>query len=290
MQCSHGAPKSQPRQTAHSVSPLDKPHILLLRKQHRDFPAFLNHSTATPSLVYRPKPGQKGPLEPHAVALIGYNLTGQYYLARNSWGPTGGQNGNFKVAFGAAGTLTPGETFGVSFAPKAPRPLVARPAAGRPGCKEYRAVGGDYVSGIAWRARVDLMRFIADNVAVIGDLDRPLTGKTLVICGSAAARDPLAAQLDALNGIIRSPNVKKGIDGAAGGYCSWEGVGCDAAKNVASLRLAHPAVLSLPTATLLLQLPWLTTLAINGDEGSLASTLPHGEWHYLRGRGGRGST
>lgn len=42
---------------------------------------------------------------PHAVAIVGYNLTATtpYWIVRNSWGPTWGDGGYFRVAIGASG-------------------------------------------------------------------------------------------------------------------------------------------------------------------------------------------
>ncbi len=39
----------------------------------------------------------------HAVALVGYNDSDQYYIAKNSWGKSWGEKGFFKIAYGKCG-------------------------------------------------------------------------------------------------------------------------------------------------------------------------------------------
>ncbi|KIY95380.1 hypothetical protein MNEG_12582 [Monoraphidium neglectum] len=112
---------------------------------YSDFkPFFANPKNA--GAVYRPSPGIKPDIA-HAILLVGYDNVNQFWIARNSWGPGFAQNGNFRVAFGVAGVLTPGDTFGVVFfpgpgAPTRPPPKLL-PAPNLPkGCSYYVVGGG----------------------------------------------------------------------------------------------------------------------------------------------------
>ncbi|KAI8466988.1 MAG: hypothetical protein J3K34DRAFT_524140 [Monoraphidium minutum] len=224
---------------------------------------------------------------PHAVALVGYDLTRGYYLARNSWGAAWADRGSFRVALGEGGVLSPGETFGLAWEPAVPAPRAlgggAAPAPGRPGCYLYEARRGDCVADVAWRAGVDLMAFVVDN-----DLDAPLAGKTLLVCSGAAPPDPFALQRSALDSIIESaaskppPPARNDSGAAPPDFCGWEGVACDAAGFVTSLALTHPAAPAPPGALLLLRLPRLASLSVDGGGGRMSARLP-ADWGVLRG-------
>ena len=51
--------------------------------------------------VYEPARNAKA-VERHAIVLVGYDNTGEYWIARNSWGTGWGDQGFFKVRFPAA--------------------------------------------------------------------------------------------------------------------------------------------------------------------------------------------
>jgi hypothetical protein len=151
--------------------------------------------------IQRPCPHLLSPASnPQAVVLVGYNLTGGYFIAQNSWGPRvkgGKDQGLFRVAFGAASVGAPEFSYGVTFTPLAAVGGGAARAAGpgsagaaRPSSKcagglEYSAAPGDFLSGVAWRFGVPLPRLLLDNVKALPDLDAPLAGNTLLVCGAA---------------------------------------------------------------------------------------------------------
>jgi hypothetical protein len=138
---------------------------------HDDFAPFFAAGAGRRGVVYSPAPGAKV-VEHHAVLLVGYDNERRFWLARNSWGPGFADAGTFKVsprawrpgrcgarraparrvprttrpsvpppqvAFGAAGVLSPNDTYGLAWRPvKGARPPLATAAApGRPSCMVY---------------------------------------------------------------------------------------------------------------------------------------------------------
>jgi hypothetical protein len=150
---------------------------------YSDFRAFFKRS---PTGVYRPGKGAVM-LEPHAVICHGYNNFAGYWVCLNSWGDRFGDRGSFKIAFGAAGIMSPGEMYGVKWEPnKADRFASMVTPSGTKGCYDYKARPGDHLSGIAeqmWGPGLSgLQRLLLDNAAVLTDLDAPVTGKVLRVC------------------------------------------------------------------------------------------------------------
>lgn len=47
----------------------------------------------------------------------------------------------------------------------------------------FQALQHDYLSKVAATFGIDLRRLLLDNLAVIGNLDEPLKGKRLRLCG-----------------------------------------------------------------------------------------------------------
>jgi hypothetical protein len=39
----------------------------------------------------------------HAVTVVGWDANQQYWIAKNSWGTSGGENGYFKIGFNQVG-------------------------------------------------------------------------------------------------------------------------------------------------------------------------------------------
>ncbi|KAI8475767.1 MAG: hypothetical protein J3K34DRAFT_456134 [Monoraphidium minutum] len=176
-----------------------------------DFEAFFK-DPKNAKKVYTPKPGAKL-VETHAVTVVGYNNTEQSWLCLNSWGPKFADKGLFKVAFGQCSIATPPDTYGIIWRPtfvagrklgdaRANRKL--DPAPGKPGCSVYQASrapasplsgllawaqAGDYLSAIALRFSVELNQLLLDNLGTITDLDAPLAGKEILLCGMQTALD-----------------------------------------------------------------------------------------------------
>jgi predicted Rdx family selenoprotein len=54
-------------------------------------------------------------------------------------------------------------------------------------CSDYcpQAQPADYLSRVAWMAGIKLETFMLDNVGNVKDLDAPLAGTSLLLCGPA---------------------------------------------------------------------------------------------------------
>lgn len=151
---------------------------------YSDFHAFYRDARNADK-VYTPSPGAV--VEQRvAVLLIGYSNVGGYWEARGSWGLDFANNGDFKVAYGAAGILSE-EVYGILWLPKPGAASVTRPQlmtrpARKAGCVTYTAEEGDYLSRIAKLAGITVERLLADNTQQIPDLSADLAGKNLLIC------------------------------------------------------------------------------------------------------------
>jgi hypothetical protein len=137
--------------------------------------------------VYKPSKGAKFQ-ETHAVVIVGYNLTEGSWLCLNSWGPNFADNGLFRVAFGAANIAQPPDVYGITWTPTFAEdgqlePGKLPPLPGRPGCVAYTAKPNDFLSRVALLAGLPLPKLLLDNAKVIADLDTPIAGKTLALCG-----------------------------------------------------------------------------------------------------------
>ncbi|KAI8476891.1 MAG: hypothetical protein J3K34DRAFT_399733 [Monoraphidium minutum] len=96
--------------------------------------------------VYSPSLGAEAE-EYHAVLLVGYSTKGRYWIARNSWGAKWNGDGSFKVAYGAAGVLMPGDSFGITWTPSTDEAmsvqtnsLLSPPGAARAACCTRQAL------------------------------------------------------------------------------------------------------------------------------------------------------
>ena len=60
----------------------------------------------------------------HEVAVVGYNDTGSYWIAKNSWGSGWGDAGFFKIAYGQCGFMSGGSAniIGFKWAPSGVNP------------------------------------------------------------------------------------------------------------------------------------------------------------------------
>ncbi|WIA37225.1 hypothetical protein OEZ86_014175 [Tetradesmus obliquus] len=140
---------------------------------------------------------------PHAVVLIGYNNTGMFWWAQNSYGKTFADQGVFKIAYGVGLAANPNETYAVkcTVAPsypinparKWPLRVVQGSATSGTTCYKYTARRGDYVAGVAEHFGLDVVQFIKDNMKLLAttkaglpDLTTPLAGQQLLVCGITA--------------------------------------------------------------------------------------------------------
>eukprot|EP00775_Hariotina_reticulata_P007443 gene7443-7653_t len=114
----------------------------------------------------------------HAVLLVGYNNTGLFWYAKNSWGHKWGDNGFFRIGFGAADVGFPEDTYSLvdcfttSEQPEAvaawsdPWPVSLDPA--DEDCWLYTATTKDTISGMADHFQVNILDFIDDNTQRFG--------------------------------------------------------------------------------------------------------------------------
>lgn len=161
------------------------------------FPWMTKTATSNPDAVYECPNTDKPAVDSHAVTVVGYNNNQGYWIVKNSWGPDNGNKGFFKVKYGVCGMMTWGDTFGVYFVPDQQRQMTmssvapASANAKSAKCYIYEAQKGDTLNKIADRAVVNLGQLLYDNVRVIRDLNKPLTGVRLRICNP----DPVSVRL-----------------------------------------------------------------------------------------------
>ena len=90
-----------------------------------------------------------------------------------------------QVAMDCCGLLDPGDTVGISWAPRrppAPPPATAA-APGAGGCKRHVGHAGEYLSDVALDVfRVPLAALVEANRGVLADLSAPVEGVVLVLC------------------------------------------------------------------------------------------------------------
>jgi hypothetical protein len=137
------------------------------------------------------------------VVQVGYNNTGRFWYAQNSYGKAFADQGVFKIAYGAVLGANPNETYSIDcrLAPSiAINPAKKWQLQAVPGsqasptvCYKYKARRGDYVAGIAEHFGLDVVQFVKDNKQVFAttlagflDLTTPLVGQQLLICGVTA--------------------------------------------------------------------------------------------------------
>eukprot|EP00775_Hariotina_reticulata_P008879 gene8879-9057_t len=126
----------------------------------------------------------------HAVLLVGYNNSGMFWYAKNSWGDKWGDNGFFRIKYGVADVAFPEDTYSLvdcSTNNKQPDALAAWldrwPVTRDPeddSCWLYTATAEDTISGMADHFQVNILEFIQDNTRrgvipteTLGDPPRP---------------------------------------------------------------------------------------------------------------------
>jgi hypothetical protein len=131
---------------------------------------------------------------------VGYNNTGQFWWAQNSYGTAFADQGVFKIFYGVGLAANPNETFSiqcrlalsqpVNVAQKWPLQVVPDSASPESPCFWYIAKRGDYVAGIAEHFGSNIVQLVKDNMHVFAltklckpDLTTPLMGKRLLVCG-----------------------------------------------------------------------------------------------------------
>ncbi|KAI8468498.1 MAG: hypothetical protein J3K34DRAFT_9457 [Monoraphidium minutum] len=139
--------------------------------------------------IYSPSPTAEF-LERVVVLLVGYSNTKSFWEARISYGLDFANNGDFKIAYGAAGVLK-ADTFGVQWQPSrdalpARQPLATLPSSTH-GCRVYTGQPGDYLSKVARLSGVDLEKLIIDNSSKLPDLGMDLDGVQLLLCAATKA-------------------------------------------------------------------------------------------------------
>eukprot|EP00775_Hariotina_reticulata_P009526 gene9526-9690_t len=149
----------------------------------------------------------------HAIVLVGYDNEKQFWIARNSWGPEFADKGYFRIKYGVCGVAGPDDTYGLVFEPNQ-RPkfkfTLSPDPDGNPGCYVYRAREGDSLGMLAevWGVPVD--ELVANNSATVQDLDQPLLGKFLTVCGALL---PIGGN----GGVIGLGSQQRGSSGGGGG-------------------------------------------------------------------------
>ena len=106
-----------------------------------------------------------------------------------------------------------------------------------------QAVPGDYLSKIAFLSGVPLATLLVNNSKALKDLDAPLAGKPLLLCGT----ELLSALQGPPNEIEALINIRQSMDqrgNALGEWsearkdtkCQWQGVLCDKNGRVTALQ------------------------------------------------------
>lgn len=90
--------------------------------------------------------------------------------------------------------------FGVTWQPVQPpaQQVDLLPISTKPGCYSYTAKPTDFLSRIANRFRISVSNVLLDNRNVITDLDKPVGGKVLTLCGVDPALTPARNEQQAL--------------------------------------------------------------------------------------------
>ena len=99
---------------------------------------FFSYRTGVYSYVTGPYQGG------HAVLLVGYNDTGKYFIAKNSWGDGWGEAGYFKIAYGELNSLVEFGHYTIAYdnTPVDPPPPPSCTYTLSPASKSFKASGG----------------------------------------------------------------------------------------------------------------------------------------------------
>lgn len=153
---------------------------------YSDFRPFFE---ANPTGVYEGKACAEGNAakleENHAVVLVGYDNVGQFWIARNSWGPGFADKGYFRIKYGVCGVANVGEMYGLVWTPNTQKqiPVALTPDPDTKGCYVYRAKPGDSIGMLADTWGVEPAELLYNNTEIISDLEKPIAGKLLSVCG-----------------------------------------------------------------------------------------------------------
>jgi hypothetical protein len=100
-------------------------------------------------------------------------------------GPEFADKGYFRIKYGACGVATVGEMYGLVWTPNQRRqiPVSLTPDPDTKGCYVYRAKLGDSIGMLADSWGVSPADLLYNNSQAISDLEKPIAGQLLSVCG-----------------------------------------------------------------------------------------------------------
>jgi hypothetical protein len=115
-----------------------------------------------------------------------------------------------------------------------------------------QATSDDYLSKISFLSGVPLDRLLMDNNQTIKDLDTPIAGKALLLCGSSAVTNERGVPSDEVAALIA---VRKSLDRMEPAFalrdwneqardkkCHWRGIFCNDKDHVVAIKLEKGVV------------------------------------------------
>lgn len=193
-------------------------------------PEFYSYTGLAPAEVFDGEIPEGAQPEWHAVFCFGWadvpEQAGEgYWMCKNSWGPSFGLQGNFKIAYGAAYIMPPDYTFAMQFGPASTAAAAAAISTQLKGCFVqdqqnqhcllYRpkqptrlvyladmlgvlALHASISGGASTPSRADILAdLVLSNLGVVADLAAVIRpGKVVKVCGSST---------ELLAGLVRTP-------------------------------------------------------------------------------------
>jgi hypothetical protein len=114
-------------------------------------------------------------------------------------GPEFADKGYFRIKYGACGIVTVGEIYGLVWTPNQRRqiPVSLTPDPDQKGCYVYRAKPGDSIGMLADTWGVAPVDLLYNNSQAISDLEKPIAGQLLSVCGLGKRQGRHASALEA---------------------------------------------------------------------------------------------